>query len=606
MKLPSVEKIVNEVIVVLKRFPLPILAAILATFSMIMAAELEFKSSNETVQILLKLAQTFALGIGLYAAIRLYGEKHTNDETMRWVLPVVGTVFLALYFFMLPAEMGLKDVYRMLVVAMVLHLAVSFSLHFGSSNHLGFWNFNKTLFLRIILSGIYSMFIYGGIVIAMVAVTELFDFSINEKRYFELFLIVVGVFNTIHFLAGMPQDWDEIDSEDDYPMGLKIFTQFVLLPLVSIYLLILYGYLIKILINWEIPQGILPYLVLIFSGLGIFALLLIYPLSEQEKYAWIKKFSYIFYLSLFPLIILLFVAVFMRIGDYGVTENRYFIVILALWLAGISIYLLINKIRNIKMIPISLAIIGIISVYGPVSSFSVSERSQFNRLKELVEENNILKGGIVIDSTQTIDFDVRTQITNITTYLVETHGYKTLQPLFKQNLDSVFDSISCYNTTQNILNLMHVPHTTQYSDRTSYVSSSFTCENPTTNVLDIQNFDFIFEQYVNYGDSLARTDQRILNTDTLQINYSKFNTQVAFVLRGEPLVVKLDSIVDVLLNKMGGNSYDVKQDSMIFDIENQTLRMKLHFLSISTRNPENESLQIETANFRAYIAVKKE
>jgi len=606
MKLPSVEKIVNEVIVVLKRFPLPILAAILATFSMIMAAELEFKSSNETVQILLKLAQTFALGIGLYAAIRLYGEKHTNDETMRWVLPVVGTVFLALYFFMLPAEMGLKDVYRMLVVAMVLHLAVSFSLHFGSSNHLGFWNFNKTLFLRIILSGIYSMFIYGGIVIAMVAVTELFDFSINEKRYFELFLIVVGVFNTIHFLAGMPQDWDEIDTEDDYPMGLKIFTQFVLLPLVSIYLLILYGYLIKILINWEIPQGILPYLVLIFSGLGIFALLLIYPLSEQEKYAWIKKFSYIFYLSLFPLIILLFVAVFMRIGDYGVTENRYFIVILALWLAGISIYLLINKIRNIKMIPISLAIIGIISVYGPVSSFSVSERSQFNRLKELVEENNILKGGVVIDSTQTIDFEVRTQITDITSYLIETHGYKALQPLFKQNLDSLFDSISWYTTTQNILNLMHVPHTTQYSDRTSYVSSSFTCENPTTNVLDIQNFDFIFEQYVNYGDSLARTDQRILNTDTLQINYSTFNTQVAFVLRGEPLVVKLDSIVDVLLNKMGGNSYDVKQDSMIFDIENQTLRMKLHFLSISTRNPENESLQIETANFRAYIAVKKE
>src|SRR5665647_3558162 len=99
------------------------------------------------------------------------------------------------------------------------------------------------------------------------------------------------------------------------------------------------------------------YLVIGFSIGVIFSLLLIYPVRNDENNKWILIFSRFFYFALFPLIILLFLAVKRRISDYGITEQRYFILVLALWLLFIAIYFLFSKSKNIKLIPVSLCIL---------------------------------------------------------------------------------------------------------------------------------------------------------------------------------------------------------------------------------------------------------
>jgi predicted Na+-dependent transporter len=69
-------------------------------------------------------------------------------------------------------------------------------------------------------------------------------------------LLFIGViFNTWFFLAGIPLDLEEIDKEVKYEKVIKLFAQFVLIPVTSIYLLILYAYEIKILFDWELPNG---------------------------------------------------------------------------------------------------------------------------------------------------------------------------------------------------------------------------------------------------------------------------------------------------------------------------------------------------------------
>ena len=45
-----------------------------------------------------------------------------------------------------------------------------------------------------------------------------------------LWIVIAGVFETWFFLAGVPKNLEELDESDDYPKGLKIFTQYVLLP----------------------------------------------------------------------------------------------------------------------------------------------------------------------------------------------------------------------------------------------------------------------------------------------------------------------------------------------------------------------------------------
>ena len=98
--------------------------------------------------------------------------------------------------------------------------------------------------------------------------------------------------------------------------------QYVLLPLVGIYLVILYAYGLKILFQWNWPQGWVSQLVLWYSVVSILSILLLWPLREKADSGWIKSFTSWFFRLLIPLLVMLFLAIFERIGDYGLTVNR--------------------------------------------------------------------------------------------------------------------------------------------------------------------------------------------------------------------------------------------------------------------------------------------
>ncbi|MBK8672285.1 MAG: DUF4153 domain-containing protein [Bacteroidetes bacterium] len=71
---------------------------------------------------------------------------------------------------------------------------------------------------------------------------------------------------------------------------MRIFAQFILMPLVIIYLVILYLYGGKIIFKVIYQIGWVSNLILTFSVFGILALLLIYPLRNDEKHLWIKSY----------------------------------------------------------------------------------------------------------------------------------------------------------------------------------------------------------------------------------------------------------------------------------------------------------------------------
>ena len=127
--------------------------------------------------------------------------------------------------------------------------------------------------------------------------------------------------------------------------------------------------------------GWVSYLVIGFSVGGILSLLLIYPVRNDENNKWILIFSRFFYFALFPLIILLFLAIKRRISDYGITEQRYFI-LSTCPLAFIYCCLFsFSKTKNIKHIPVSLCILTLAVSFGPWGAFHVSLTSQENRLE---------------------------------------------------------------------------------------------------------------------------------------------------------------------------------------------------------------------------------
>jgi hypothetical protein len=251
-----------------------------------------------------------------------------------------------------------------------------------------------------------------------------------------------------------------------------------------IYLLILYAYMFKIVFTAHWPAGWVAWMVMVFSVAGILSLLLIYPLRNEADNTWIRGYSKFYYVALLPLIVLLFCAIYKRVAPYGITEQRYFLLALATWLLFITLYFLLSKKKDIRLVPLSLCILAFLSVWGPWGAFAVSLNSQRHRLEGLLEKYGLMANGKVVAGNLAegkslagnptggkfvagnpevhVPAKDRKAISSTTDYIVSRHGYKALQPMFTVNIDSMIrrDSLSGRfqeeERVQAIVHLMHV------------------------------------------------------------------------------------------------------------------------------------------------------
>ncbi|PWJ56535.1 uncharacterized protein DUF4153 [Dyadobacter jejuensis] len=364
-----------------------------------------------------KLILVLLLACPLMIGISLAAERTSSRFRSKLLgFLALSVILLTYYFFGINAKPSLIDYYRFGILFLAAHLLVAYApfLNYRESN--GFWQFNKALFLQFLNATLYAVTLYIGLMVAVQTVRFLFNIEYLFEIEADVAVLILSFFHSVFFLSKIPTDLAALDLETAYPKGLKIFTQYVLLPLEIVYLVILYAYTGKILLEWSLPSGGVAYLVLAFSVAGIFALLLLYPLRQVLTERWIVLFSRRFYLALLPLLILLFVGILRRINDYGITENRYIVVTLALWLAALALYFLFSRRKEIIWIPISLSLICVFLVLGPWNIFEVSEKSQLKTFQRLVVNHQLLNTEGVITHQATLPADDYEQLLSIVDY----------------------------------------------------------------------------------------------------------------------------------------------------------------------------------------------
>lgn len=379
---------------VFRKYPMVLLMAFLGAVSLICLAEKDFNSYGNYF-VFVKFALVSMLGISLTFAVKMLSERIGKGI----FLEIFAVAFLVFYYFLLPEnEKDFTEWYAFLLIPTVIlsHLLVSFIPFFGKSRELNFWQYNKNLFINFFLTVVFTGVLTGGVELAILAVDKLFDFKFHSKYYVETFYFFAIFGSCFIFLLFNEKGLKYLERDDNYPMILKFFTQYILIPLLIIYSVILYFYSAKILINWELPRGWVSYLILAYSVVGILALLLVHPLKQESAKSWVKIFSKIFYYTLIPLIVLLFTAIFTRILEYGYTEPRYFVLILAIWLTSVVLYFVFFRKTTIKYIPVSLFAFGLFSLVMPyLNTFSVAKRSQKTELKNILDQNTLLENGTI-------------------------------------------------------------------------------------------------------------------------------------------------------------------------------------------------------------------
>ena len=130
-----------------------------------------------------------ALGLPLFVVLALTTER-LGRRALGLAAHAIGLAALVGFALAFPHWTEAVRLRRFAQINIGLHLLVAFLpyLRRGESN--GFWQYNRTLFLRFLTAALHSGVLYVGLVIALVAVNQLFKVRIPDKTYFHLWIAI--------------------------------------------------------------------------------------------------------------------------------------------------------------------------------------------------------------------------------------------------------------------------------------------------------------------------------------------------------------------------------------------------------------------------------
>lgn len=548
----------------------------------------------------------------LFFGLQLFSEQQGFKLNQSIIYIAIALIFLISFFFYLPSsytDFSQKYSITAVIIAFAISLLSIIAPFSLSRKNQGLWQFLWKLFLRAFITFVFASVIVSGISGALFAVNFLLSVEIDAKVFGNIWVLAYLFFAPWFFLGGVSNNFSELEEDYSYPKLLDIFTKYIMLPLTAIYILILFIYGLRVIFTGDWPSG---QVVLIITSLiipSITTAKLLFPKRDQK---WVKWIIFSIYASILPLMILYFVSIWFRVVDYGLTEQRYLVIIFGLWVIAICLYYLISKQKLLKVLPISAAILLLISSFGPWGMFEVSKNQQLNRLEYLLIENKILVGGQIQNApTGEVELQEAISISENTEYLLNVHGASVLKPWYRQNDWDNFtkfdQNLVCEYNCDNLNNIsieeLLVPMGVEYTTRWQfdYLDQS-----------EMRYFSLYHEQYDQLQKPLANATINIKGYQELaEIYYytgqnnlfSSSNSQLQATWRQENYSIILKnrtggqiniSLKEIIEGFVKTNKQSLSRTDSELDFENESFKIKLILKSVDGQAKGNEVVQINS------------
>jgi hypothetical protein len=428
---------------------------------------------------------------------------------------------------------------RLLLLAAAFTLIFLFVPYYYNKNN--FEIYITKIISRFLITIFYTIVLAMGLMAIFFAIKSLLYEGMSENLYIYSWIIGWTIFAPIYFLYGYPKIEDKF-VEENYNKVLNILLSYIVLPLITAYTVVLYIYFAKIIVTGMWPSGIVSYLVVFYEAISIATVFLIWPLRKINK--WVNIFTNLVTKMTLPLLAMMFVSIGIRIGEFGFTENRYFILIIGIWATFAMIFITFNKGKNNIVLFISLAFLCITSVIGPLSAFNISVESQNNRFYNIVVKYNMLQDGKVVNPNSDVDEKDRKEITGIINYFDRSNSLDKLKYLpedySKIGMKRIFGFEEYYGNSDNMDNY--------YYYRTE------------SNPIDVNGFAEIykFDKYNNY---LSSTDKK-----SLLFNVREDNNLIIKSSEEIKFTINLEMLMENITAKHG-----VSREEELLPIEDLTL-----------------------------------
>ena len=246
---------------------------------------------------------------------------------------------------------------------------------------------------------------------AIIGTVDVLLVNLSHTLYIHAFVFSSAVFGVIFFVSRLKEK-DESLENYALPKIVEILICYILIPLILIYTAILYLYFAKIIFTLKMPKGVVSHLVLWYTAFSLFIIIMVTPITFKNKFA--KFYKKFFPMISVPLILLALFSINERIFQYGITENRYLVVILVIWLLFNMILYIVKD--DVKWVLISYIFAILIAVFSPFNLVTVSINSQNKRLERLLIKNGIIQNGKITNKNDKVSIKSKNEIMSVIDY----------------------------------------------------------------------------------------------------------------------------------------------------------------------------------------------
>ncbi|WP_053955034.1 DUF4153 domain-containing protein [Inediibacterium massiliense] len=554
------------------RFPMTVV-------NLLAAASIIFRliAMDEVPSVMLqKLIFTFVVGAVFGMVAQFAVERFHKLSGKRVLVYVVALLLLVGYFLiLLPApEMSAEITIRSLVAVFALVCMLLWIPPYKSEV-----NFNLVAlihFKSIFTAVLYSAVLSAGIA-AIVGTIDILLFTVNNDTYAYTMTVIWVVFAPVYYLSLLPRFNSESEADQrmikhasSYPKFLDILVSNIVIPLISVYTLVLIAYFIKILSTLTWPSGQVGPMVLIYSIAG----LLIFVLSSLLENRFVLFYRKIFPKILIPIVIMQLISVGIRLNTYGVTESRYYIAIFGVFSIIVGVLLSFSTVSKNGRIALLAAIFAIISIIPPVDAFTVSRRSQINRIQSILENEGMLIDGKIIKKEDASEY-TKLETTNILDYLERSSSLEYIDWLPKNfTIYNDFTATFGFEPTYSIY---------KNGDQ-RYINVLLDTQQP----LPVSGYDVLLNTFVG-----RYMDEKEIKDLNFELNGKNYRLKVNRISNDEVRVSILDSLgtelVGTGLNEFAkgiiGKTNVMKEvlppKEMSFDVIKNEYKLKIIFQNIS-------------------------
>lgn len=395
--------------------PFNVGAVLLAAF-LIWHSHIPWKERATAGLIPISLACGVCWGMLTALAARLALERRSAKPLLLNVLPAVGgilaTVAGAWFWYHVRAGYEFHHLWRMIYFGGITALASAAVANlFGTRNRL-------TLFGQVFQSAVFVAMIslvtmLGGL-LCLEAYRELI-FKFSQDLWSDVVTIAWCMVAPIFMAACLPRD----DAPTERSRWYNVLFWF-LTPLGLALVAILYAYIVKIVIRWEMPSGKMNW----FASWAIAGYLFFWlslRASRVRFFAFVARWGWA---ALIPVVVTQIVGIVIRYQAHGLTTPRMAgMVTLAL---GIYALVLAALDRDAKSIFTVTAVAGIVFTVTPLNVVDIPMREQSARLRRMLARNGCLgsDGQLIVPEKPDIPLDDAKRLVGAWRYVADVARFR--------------------------------------------------------------------------------------------------------------------------------------------------------------------------------------